>query len=163
MRGGGKRGVPKGDLRIRQGEGAIGVKGEFDADGAPAFVRLFEGEAVVVAVETLEAGPGIGESDVRARIGGERRTGSVVGDAKQEVPADAAGLDAKRSAVLSRHDAVLDGILDEGLQQERRYTGREGRRFDIFVDGETVAEADLLDLQVAAGEVEFVGQGHLDV
>jgi hypothetical protein len=54
---------------------------------------------------------------------------------------------------------VLEGVFDEGLEQEDWDEAIEGVLRDLLDDAEAVAEADLLDGEVAADELEFVAEG----
>ena len=52
-------------------------------------------------------------------------------------------------------DAVLDRVLDERLQQQRRYQRVECLGLDVVADHQTVGEACAFDLEVLAEKVEL--------
>ncbi len=73
--------------------------------------------------------------------------------------AAALGADADLRALRAGLDAMLDRVLDQRLQQQRRQARAVGRGVDVPADAQPVAEAHLLDRQVALGQRDLVGQG----
>jgi hypothetical protein len=53
---------------------------------------------------------------------------------------------------------MLDRVLDDGLQQQRRHSGLERVERDVGVDGEAVLEPGLLDLQVGGEELQLLAE-----
>src|SRR5258706_4059666 len=63
--------------------------------------------------------------------------------------------DAAREAVL---DAVLDGVLDQRLEEQRPHAAIGRRGVHHSLDAEALAEAELLDVQIALDQDEFLPQ-----
>lgn len=55
-------------------------------------------------------------------------------------------------------DAVLDGVLDEGLEEECGDGQGQERRIDVPFDAKPVAEAHLFEVEVAVEELEFLAE-----
>ena len=64
-----------------------------------------------------------------------------------------------RAAFQQSRDPVLDRVFDQGLQQERGDHAIQARVADLLVHLQAFAEADALDLQVAARQGQFLAQG----
>ena len=52
-------------------------------------------------------------------------------------------------------DAVLDGVLDQRLEEQRRQQRIERLRLDVEADDQPIGESRLLDLEVLRQEVEL--------
>ena len=57
-------------------------------------------------------------------------------------------------------DAVVDGVLEQRLQHQRRQQRVGGRGIELPADAQALAEAQLLDLGVALEERDLVGEAH---
>ena len=62
------------------------------------------------------------------------------------------------AALGRRLDAVIDGVLEQRLQHERRNERVARHALDVPVDLEPIAEAQLLELEILAAQLDFVGQ-----
>ena len=58
-------------------------------------------------------------------------------------------------------DPVLDRVLDEGLQEERRHERVRGRRVEVLREAEAVPEAHALDREVAPRERDLLRERDL--
>ena len=65
---------------------------------------------------------------------------------------------AHRAAFGQPGDAVLDGVLHQGLQQQGRDGSARVARVDLPGHLEAAAEADLLDGEVGLEQVHLLGQ-----
>ncbi len=100
--------------------------------------------------------PGAALENVGLRAPGpSSRTSST-----SESPSSAAD-DLDRPAARARRDAVLDRVLDERLQRERRNHAIERVGVEPLDDAQTVAEAQLLEREIVADESHLVGQRHV--
>src|SRR6266568_4897317 len=109
-----------------------------------------------------EAVPNIGEAEpapVRVSVAAIEPS-SVVAHREQQPAVHPAGRHDDPAAGGSGRDAVPQRILDERLEDEVGHAGVE--RFVVHCEHylETVAEADLLDLQVAPQERELLPEGN---
>ena len=73
-------------------------------------------------------------------------------------PCLTARADADGAAVVGRLDAVADRVLDQRLQQQRRHARGRGRGLQVPGDLQALAEADLLDREIAARELDLLGR-----
>ena len=90
-----------------------------------------------------------------------RQPHAVVAHLHHELVVLAAGADVDVPGAGLARDAVLDGVLDQRLQQQRRHEHVVGFRLHVVADDETVGEAGAFDLEVLAEEVELVLQRDL--
>ncbi|MDV7392705.1 hypothetical protein RZS08_15160, partial [Arthrospira platensis SPKY1] len=134
----------------RHGEGDLVAPGGFPdfqlaggaVDQQQALADVVLGEALPLETAVASAGrPGIGD--------GEAQAAGLPGDA-----------DAQLSAFGQALNAVMDGVLDQRLQQQRRH-GRGERQIggQSPVHLEPVAHAQVFDGQIAAGQLQLVAQG----
>src|SRR5262245_16124190 len=79
-----------------------------------------------------------------------------VGELEVHLVAAAADRDLDRPRRGAGLDAVIDGVLDERLQQERRYERVARRVLGLPPHDEPRAEPELLELEVLAREVELL-------
>jgi glycosyltransferase involved in cell wall biosynthesis len=63
-----------------------------------------------------------------------------------------------RAAGLARGNAELDGVLDEGLHEERRNGPGECGRLDGAIHGEAVFEAETFEREVVVHRLKFAGE-----
>src|SRR4030095_930421 len=92
------------------------------------------------------------QADARTIPGRPRERPPVVADADLEETVVSLRADLDRAAPGQGRDSVLDRILDQRLQDEVRHEGALDVLGDGVADGESVAEADLLDCEVALDE-----------
>src|SRR5215471_9285593 len=145
-------------LRARRGtDRARGGERQWDRDREPrAAVGQGEVELVVRAVEQLQPLARVLQADA-VRCGGARGSGAdpVVADLDPQAPVVAPGgeRDPLGAGILA--DAVLDGVLDERLQEERRDPRLPDLGIDLDGDLEPVAEAHPLDGEVPVQHVDL--------
>jgi hypothetical protein len=86
--------------------------------------------------------------------------GSLAGvlDHEREEPGGDPGGDLDHSPFQKLRHPVADGVLDQGLEDERRNEAALGALLDFLGDGEAVAEADPLDREVARGVRQLLGE-----
>ena len=53
---------------------------------------------------------------------------------------------------------MLDGVLDERLENQPRHVGVERLRIDVELHGQPILEANLFDLEVLLQELQFLFQ-----
>jgi len=103
---------------------------------------------MAAGIVQLEPAPHVLEADAgaaAARLGrGLQRTGVLDGDV-QRMP-DQPDVDADLEAIVAH--AVLNGVLDQGLQQEARDAALERRRLGLQRNLQPIAEARLLHAQI---------------
>src|SRR5436190_3576850 len=124
----------------------------------------FQGEPLPRAVELLQPRARVANADTGAlagRCGDGRLGGSIVDDAQDERVAVAPPLDRHAATLGTALDAVLHGVLDQGLQDERRHERVEHGVVDADVDDEPVLEAYFRDVDVEIEQGELAPQGHL--
>ena len=63
---------------------------------------------------------------------------------------------------LSGH-AVLDGVLDERLEDQTRHAGVQGFRLDVELHRQAIRETRLLDAEILLEELQLHLQGHFVV
>lgn len=136
------------------------VEGEVDVHPATLGLGRPHGEALVLAIEPLQPGEGVGHTDAAAFgsiLVRARQSPAVVPDHQVQVPALPARLDRDKPRATPRLDSVANGVLDQRLENERR-----NQRIPEFVGNvlhlEPVAKALLLDADVAPDELEFLRQ-----
>ena len=83
-----------------------------------------------------------------------REAGAVVVDAEGEHAVGARGEDADCASLGSFCDAVLDGVFDHRLQDERRDLRRKEVAGDVDGALEALDESDLLDVEILLRELE---------
>src|SRR5690606_12446845 len=140
------------------------VERERDRSAGAATGRGSEGERGGGSVERVEAGARVAEADaLRRALGGlVRQAGAVVLHVEHEAGARSARADGEAAgAVLDAADAVLDGVLDERLEDQVRHERVERAGLDLLGHVERALEADALDVQVVAEEVELVAERDL--
>ena len=64
----------------------------------------------------------------------------------------------KQAALGQRLDAVIDGVLEQRLQHERRNERIARHALHVPVDLEPITQAKLLELEILAAQLDFVGQ-----
>src|SRR5437879_13727147 len=55
-------------------------------------------------------------------------------------------------------DAVLDGVFDQWLQDKGGHFAFKSRSIDVFFDLQAFTETDLLDLEVAIEQLQFLAE-----
>jgi len=95
----------------------------------------------------------------RVRIAVARR--AVVLDRDEEVSVLAYRRNGDRSSLDAPRDAVLDGVLRQRLQQKVGNHGAQQVRRNVQPSAKTLAEANLLDLEIPLQVVGFLAERHL--
>src|SRR5580765_6415320 len=100
--------------------GCAPVEGNDDTHRRPAGGGAPELDPVLVAVKLLEPGFRVGQSDAGApqSLG---KAGSGVLDFEHQVAAVSRRADVDPAGATLRVDSVLDGVLDDRLEDHRRY------------------------------------------
>ena len=65
-----------------------------------------------------------------------------------------------QAGVVSRFDAVPEGVLDQGLQEQSWHLACEGCRFGFPFDSQLIAESSLLDVEITLDQLQFLGEGN---
>ena len=86
--------------------------------------------------------------------GGDRR----IGDGDAQFLAALLDGNAHDAAFRRRLDAVVDGVLQQRLQHQRRNRLIHGNRPDLPVDRKTLAKAQFFQFKVLLAEGDLVGQ-----
>src|SRR5690606_18056739 len=86
---------------------------------------------------------------------------AVVLDADDELIRLAPCRDLDATLLRGVAQSMPDCVLDERLEQEARHEGVERLRLRMGLDRQAALEANLHDLQIAAGKVQLVTQRHL--
>jgi hypothetical protein len=132
--------------------------GDHSALGVP-----LEGEPLRAAIELLEAGAGVPNPDAgasrRRRYG--RLEWRIVDHAEHERVAVPRAFHRDVSALRPPLDAMLHGVLDQRLEDERRHERVEHVVVDLHVDREPILEAHLHDVDVEIEQRELASQRHL--
>jgi hypothetical protein len=155
-------------LRRRFGVDRLGVVGGRGADASPIAWHLdrrqhavrrvrLELEARGIAVKRGEAFANVGEAHAAAQRVGEAAA-RVGDDQAQLIALDVRG-DRHHAAFALWLEAVLDGVLDERGQHERREGCVHQLRGDDDLEGEPLAHAHLQDVQVSAHELDLLADG----
>src|SRR5262245_5281328 len=128
-----------------------------DIDATPLGLAVARGQARAIAVNQLEALARIGETDAAAppRIAFRGHAGSVVLDADAQEIAVARGRHVDAAAFGAGRDGVLDGVLEDGLQDEAGHARVLEPRLDGEAHFELVVEAGLLDFEIFALRFHF--------
>ena len=84
---------------------------------------------------------------------------AVVDDLDHGVAPGASARDGDAAAADLARDAVLDGVLHQGLQQHAGHELVEGLRGDALLDDQRLAEADGLDVEVLVDRRDLLPQG----
>ena len=124
---------------------------------------LCDGEILVLAVESLQTGFGVGEADaVSAGVVGVsgKITFAVVADDQVQMIASLFCFDGDEAGVSLRFDAVADGVLDEWLKNESWNEGFQEFVGNVLVEAEAFAETFLFDVEIGANEFEFLREGN---
>src|SRR5213075_202272 len=93
------------------------------------------------------------------------QSSSVVDDLELERAGVDTGIDADDELGVAIAHAVMDGVLDYGLQQHPRHQDSHRRRLDSFFHDQSRAEARGLDVDIDVEELElaaerdFMGRG----
>ena len=141
---------------------------EHDRGDGAAVGSGTEGEGGGVAVEGREPVACVGEADARdGAVGRDVGAGAVVGDGEHE-PLGAVRVrlgartdpDLPRASDQSAH-TMLDGVLSQRLERQRRHQRAEHIGVDGLLDRQSVAEAGLLDREVVARQRQFIGERDL--
>src|SRR5262249_35844319 len=130
------------------------AEGDLDEHPHAAFEAVAQLDAVPVAVEPEQPGARVGQADPLACHRQRRQPWTVVLDLELEYAPHAARADTEMAAAFGG-ESVADGILDQGLQEQVGDLSLPGLGRHVEADLEPGAEADLLQLQVGAEEVEF--------
>ena len=104
-----------------------------------SFANIAERHAIS-SVCSFDSGTGIGQIDV-------------------ELVLFAGETDRYCTGLTRRFDPVIDGVFEQGLQQQRRNQKIVGHIDDFPFDVQPVAEAQLLEVEVLPAESDFIGQG----
>ena len=114
-----------------------------------------------LAIHELEPFLDVGQRQpiavAHGEIGGGHRVADDNGD---HALVEFAG-DRHRAAVGPRLDAVIDGVLEQGLQRESGHQRIGGQRIHLPVDAQPVTEAQLLHALIGARHVDLLGQRDL--
>ena len=81
-----------------------------------------------------------------------------VGDHHLRATEPDARADAHRAALGRRLDAMAHRVLDQRLQDQRRHARTAGLRVELPLDVQPLAEAHLLDGEVAPRQLDLLGQ-----
>jgi len=125
--------------------------------------RAQEGEFGSRSIESVEAGSDVRKSHPErwgsARGGGAPDT--VVDHVEDQTGGVGLGSDLDLTWMWGGFDAVSDGVFNERLEHEGWNEAGAGARLEVELADETRAEADLLDIEVAVEEAEFILKGRL--
>ena len=110
-------------------------------------------EAVVTAVELLQAGARVGHADAFVVV--RRQTGAVIADLEFQQAVLTLGPDVDATRRLRGDDAVANGVLGERLQEKRRHHPEFGAGRQRHFSAKAVAESHTLDVQIPAHERRF--------
>jgi hypothetical protein len=88
-------------------------------------------------------------------VGFYRQWRAVVVNRKQQLVLVAAGAEPQHPRRGIARDAVLHGVLRQRLEHQAGHQRREAFGRDVILDLQPVLEADALDLEVAADEIQF--------
>ena len=92
---------------------------------------------------------------------GRGQAGAVVRHLQAQPVAGALGPYLHAAGGGARRDAVADGVLDDGLQDEVGHLAVERLRIDEDLGGEPVVEARALDVEVAVEKLQLLAQPDL--
>ena len=139
---------------IRQRECRDDTAGRFQGE------REFRGRAEL----RREPRPDVGEA--RSAAAGFHETLTGVGDLDAQPAAFRRGAHVDAAALGQRAKAVLDRVLDQREQHQRRHPGCPAAGRDIDREGQPAAHADLLDVEVRRHMIDFAaergfGRAHL--
>ena len=130
--------------------------------GDDAFAGLFaQVEGGGVAVEEAKAVAEVAQADGGGGGGGVEVAGA--GDAQAELVGGERDRVGDLAAGLAGGGAELHGVLDDALQEHGRDEGAVELCGNIGDNGEAVAEAEFLELEVAADDLELLGEGDDEV
>src|SRR5215469_15333393 len=115
----------------------------------------------LVPVELFQARLDIGESDAESQARSRFRTRPIIADAEPNSAVVALRSDLQPACGGIDADAVLDGILDQGLKRQARYIDSEKISRHLQVDFQPIMKACLFDLQILADKLELALQGDL--
>jgi len=142
-----------------------GGEGHAEGDAGAAAGSADDVNVGFVTVEDLDAFADVAHADAGAFPnkagdgGGGGAAGldadAVVFDFEEEAAVRDAGTESNGAAGDAGLEAVLDGILDEGLEEHGGDDDVEGVGRDFFDYAELVSEADYFDVKVIVGEVEL--------
>ena len=115
-----------------------------------------------VAVQDLQTRAQIGEADAGAlRLPILWKARAVVVDAQADAVAAARASDADAASRYALGNAMLDGVLDQRLQQQIWNLRVQQVCRDVHADPQTFPETNLLDVDIALQIFDFLGKGHL--
>src|SRR5262249_28675236 len=127
-----------------------------------ARIRVTKLERGSIAVQDLQSRPEIGDANAavgRTRIAVELR--AVVLNRDEEVSVVAYRRDGHRSSEDAPRDPVLDGVLRQRLEQQVRNQGAQQVWRNVQASAKTLAEANLLNLEIALQVVDLLAERHL--
>src|SRR5262249_13217957 len=129
-------------------------------DGAASRAALDLGQ-VIRPVQALEARSQVAQPDA-ARIDLRehrlRHAEPVVADRQREELAVHVRVDRHRADAALARQAVLDGVLDQRLQDEVRDELAKAAGVDVGLHAQALVEAGALDVEVRTRHLEFLGQ-----
>src|SRR5215212_8751457 len=143
-------------LLVLESGGRSRPPGNGNDDGDALFEAMkFESEICAVLMLQARAGGRDADAFLQRRERRLRQPEPGVANFNPEfvVVTPRANVDVAGARLL--RDAVLDGVLDERLQEQRRHQGVERVRLDVEPDHQTVDEARLFDFQVLGQEIEL--------
>src|SRR6201996_326928 len=132
-----------------------------DGDLDAAWLKVVHVEYEGVSVEALQACAHVGETDAGASKGGRWKARAVVVDRECECAVFALGRDAHETALCTFGDAMLDGIFNHQLQNERWNLRDEKVAGNIDGELEAIDEPDLLNIQILLSKHHLFGERHL--
>ena len=115
----------------------------------------------LVAVELFQARLDISESDAESQVRARRRTRAIIPNVERNSAIVALRSDLQPACGGVDADAMLDGILNQGLKRQARYIDSEKVRWHFHVNFQPIMKACLFDLQILADELELALQGNL--
>src|ERR1700761_8638459 len=131
--------------------------GDLDAAWLPVVHVEYEG----VSVEALQACAHVGETDAGASKVGRWKARAVVVDRERECAVFARGRDAHETALCTFGNAMLDGIFNHQLQNERWNLRHEKVTGNIDGELQAIDEPDLLNIQILLSKLHLFGKRYL--
>src|ERR1035438_2996319 len=149
--------------RMDIGVGDLLVAGSIrnaDFHGASAARRVFQHHGVIFVVELLQAAAGIAQAHAFGRHDSTAavEASAVVAYLHPHIVAIAPGGNANQSRRAARSDSMADGVLHQRLQEQVGDERVEGAGIDVALNPQSVAEANLLNVDVLLQEREFLLQ-----